>query len=106
MVVISMADAQRQLPPQVVLNQVDALVAVAETGSIGAAAERLFVTQPALTARIQALEAALGSRLLIRGRSGSRLTNSGRAYLGYARRALAALDAGRETVAEIASGSA
>src|SRR5437773_10614203 len=105
MKVISMVDSQAPTGPHVMLNQVEALVAVAETGSIGAAAERLFVTQPALTARIQALEAALGSRLLVRGRSGSRLTNSGRAYLGYARRALAALDAGRETVAEIASGS-
>jgi DNA-binding transcriptional LysR family regulator len=90
----------------VLLGQVEALVAVAETGSIGAAAERLFVTQPALTARIQALEGALASRLLVRGRSGSRLTTAGRAYLAYARRALAALDAGRATVSEIASGSA
>ena len=88
------------------LNQVEALVAVAETGSIGAAADRLFVTQPALTARIQALEAALGTRLLVRSRTGSRLTDAGRSYLLYARRALAALDAGRETVSEIASGSA
>ena len=88
------------------LNQVEALVAVAETGSIGAAADRLFVTQPALTARIQALEAALGIRLLVRSRTGSRLTDAGRSYLHYARRALAALNAGRETVSEIASGSA
>ena len=90
----------------VMLNQIEALVAVAETGSIGAAAERLFVTQPALTARIQALEAALGTRLLVRSRTGSRLTDAGRSYLRYAHRALAALNAGRETVSEIASGSA
>jgi DNA-binding transcriptional LysR family regulator len=90
----------------VMLNQVEALVAVAETGSIGAAADRLFVTQPALTARIQALEAALGTRLLVRSRTGSRLTDAGRSYLHYARRALAALNAGRETVSEIAGGSA
>jgi len=90
----------------ILLGQVETLVAVAETGSIGAAAERLFVTQPALTARIQALESSLGTRLLVRSRSGSRLTNAGRAYLTFARRALAALEAGRQTIADIASGSA
>lgn len=104
-----MSDAQLPTNTRVepiLLGQVEALVAVADTGSIGSAAERLFVTQPALTARIQGLEAALESRLLIRGRSGSRLTESGRAFLPYARRALAALTAGRETLAEIATGSA
>jgi DNA-binding transcriptional LysR family regulator len=88
------------------LAQVDALVAVAEAGSIGSAAERLFVTQPAVTARIQGLEAALGAQLLVRGRSGSRLTDSGRAFLSYAQRARAVLAAGREQVAEMASGAA
>jgi DNA-binding transcriptional LysR family regulator len=90
----------------ILLSQVEALIVVAEAGSIGAAAERLFVTQPALTARIQALEAALGAKLLVRGRTGSRLTETGRAYLPFARRALSALASGRETVHEIASGSA
>lgn len=79
---------------------------VAETGSIGGAAERLFVTQPALTSRIQSLERVLGVRLLVRGRKGSRLTDVGRAFLPHARRALAAVEAGRATVAEVASGSA
>jgi DNA-binding transcriptional LysR family regulator len=88
------------------LAHVDALVAVAETGSIGAAAESLHVTQPAVTARIQALEATLGTRLLVRGRTGSRLTTAGRVFLPYARRARAVLTAGREQVAEIVSGSA
>src|SRR5919197_3724844 len=102
---IIMADAkaaETSTNQPVLLGQVEALIAVAETGSIGAAAERLFVTQPALTARIQALEAALGTRLLLRSRTGSRLTDAGRAYLRYARRALAALDAGGATVSEIA----
>ena len=101
--VISVTDATAQ---PILLAQVEALVAVAESGSIGGAAQRLFVTQPALTARIQALESGLGIQLLVRGRHGSHLTDAGRAYLRYAERALAALAAGRETVAEIASGSA
>jgi DNA-binding transcriptional LysR family regulator len=88
------------------LAQIEALITVAETGSIGTAAESLFVTQPAVTARIQALEAALGTQLLVRGRGGSHLTDAGRVFLPYAQRARAALTAGREQVAEIVSGSA
>ncbi len=103
-----MAFERPNQPPveALLLAQVDALVAVADTGSIGSAAERLFVTQPAVTARIQALEAVLGARLLVRGRSGSHLTDAGRAFLPYAQRARAALATGREQVAEIASGAA
>ncbi len=88
------------------MAQVESLVVVAETGSIGAAAEQLFVTQPAVTARIQALEEVLGARLLVRGRTGSHLTDAGRAFLPYAQRARAVLAAGRAQVAEIASGAA
>ncbi|MDQ6682883.1 MAG: LysR family transcriptional regulator [Chloroflexota bacterium] len=88
------------------LPQLEAFVEVARCGSIGGAAERLYVTQPALTSRIQGLERALGSRLFVRGRSGSRLTETGRAFLPYAERVLGALAAGRATVGEMATGSA
>ena len=88
------------------LGQLEAFLEVARAGSIGGAAERLYVTQPALTSRIQALERALGSRLFVRGRAGSRLTETGHAFLPYAERALGALQAGRDTVAEMTTGSA
>lgn len=88
------------------LNQVEAFVEVARAGSISRAAERLAVTQPALTARIQALEAAFGARLFVRSRTGTRLTDAGRTLLPYAERALIALARGRELVAEVAGGEA
>ena len=86
--------------------RLEAFVEVARTGSISRAAEALFVTQPALTARLQALERSLGADLLVRGRHGSRLSEAGKALLPHAERALVALRAGRTAVEEVRSGSA
>jgi DNA-binding transcriptional LysR family regulator len=88
------------------LGRVTAFVSVARAGSISRAAEMLFVTQPALTARLQALERSLGVELFVRSRQGSRLTDAGRALLPHAERALSALDRGREAVEDVASGGA
>jgi DNA-binding transcriptional LysR family regulator len=97
---INMADISA---PQ--LGQLEAFIEVARRGTISRAAEALFVSQPALTARIQGLERTLGSSLLARGQHGSRLTEAGRALLPHAERALAAVERGREAVSEVASGS-
>jgi DNA-binding transcriptional LysR family regulator len=88
------------------LGRLEAFVAVSRAGSISAAAEALFVTQPALTARLQALERDLGAQLLVRSRHGSRLTEAGRALLPHAERALGALGRGRQAVQEVVSGGA
>jgi DNA-binding transcriptional LysR family regulator len=88
------------------LNQIEAFVEVARAGSISRAAERLGVTQPALTGRIQGLEASLGARLFVRGRTGARLTEAGRTLLPYADRALIALARGRELVSQVNGGEA
>jgi DNA-binding transcriptional LysR family regulator len=87
------------------LLQLEAFLAVARQGTISAAAEVLFVSQPALTARIQGLERAVGAELFTRGRQGSRLTEAGRALLPHAERALTAVARGREAVADVTSGS-
>jgi DNA-binding transcriptional LysR family regulator len=88
------------------LGQLQAFLEVARLGTISRAAEALFVSQPALTARVQGLERTLGSELFARSRHGSRLTEAGRAFLPYAERALTAVRRGREAVIEVASGSA
>jgi DNA-binding transcriptional LysR family regulator len=50
---------------------------VAEEGNLTRAAERLFVSQPALTKQIRQLESQLAVRLFVRSRSGMALTEAG-----------------------------
>lgn len=94
------------MPDPIQLAQLEGLVAVARTGTISAAAEELLVSQPAMTARIQSLEATLGVGLVQRARSGSRLTDAGRALLPYAERAISAVAGGRRAVGDVATGAA
>ena len=54
------------------------LIAVADTRAVTAAARVLFVTQPALSRRLQQLEEELSATLFVRSRSGVTLTEAGR----------------------------
>jgi len=55
---------------------------VAAEGNLTRAAERLFVSQPALTKQIKQLESQLGVRLFTRSRAGMTLTAAGQALAG------------------------
>jgi DNA-binding transcriptional LysR family regulator len=79
----------------VTLNQLRTFLAVAETGSVRAAAQDLVVTQAAVSASLAALQKSLGVALLEPDGRGLRLTAAGQAYAGYARRGLGLLDAAR-----------
>ena len=68
-------------------------VAVADTGNLTRAAERLHHSQPALSAQIKGLEDMLGVQLFKRASSGMALTRAGRELLGYAVRTLTAAEA-------------
>ncbi|MCU0466699.1 MAG: LysR substrate-binding domain-containing protein [Anaerolineae bacterium] len=59
---------------------------VAKEGSFTAAAERLLMTQSAVSQHIADLEAVLGSSLFERSRRGASLTETGHVLLDYARR--------------------
>src|SRR3954452_20379998 len=85
-------------------HQLEALVQVVRRGSVTGAAQALYVTQPALTARLNALERDVGTRLLVRRRGGVRLTEAGRAFLPYAERALQAMNEGRLVLGELGRG--
>ena len=80
------------------LGQVEAFVQVAHHRSFSKAAESLFLTQPSVTARIQSLERDLGETLFERNGRGVRLTEMGLSFLPYARRALKALQDGRDAI--------
>ena len=71
-----------------------AFIEVAESGSFSRAAERLHLSQPAVSKRVAALEEQIGKAVFDRvGRSIS-LTDAGRALLPYARRALQDIEDG------------
>jgi len=80
------------------IPSLQALVAVAETGSFSRASEQLFITQPAISKRIAALEADLDVVLLDRLGRNTRLTEAGNNLLISARRILADIDSSREEV--------
>jgi DNA-binding transcriptional LysR family regulator len=80
------------------LGQLEAFVQVASQRSFSRAAEALFLTQPSVTARIQALERDLGERLFERSGRGIRLTEVGACFLPHAERVLQALTAGKDAI--------
>jgi DNA-binding transcriptional LysR family regulator len=73
------------------LAQVEGFLEVARRANLSRAAEALFLTQPALSARLRSLESEVGVALFQRGRRGMALTDAGRAFLPYAERAIRAL---------------
>lgn len=97
------------------INAVDISLArtfleVAVSGSFVAAAQRLHLTQTAISARIRVLEAQLGRRLFVRNKAGARLTPAGERFVRDANilvqaweraRQRVALPAGRANIASI-----
>jgi DNA-binding transcriptional LysR family regulator len=68
------------------------LVMVGDLGSLTEAARRLGVTQQAVSARLQALERAVGRPLLVRGPKGRTLTSDGKVIADEAVQVLSALN--------------
>ncbi len=67
------------------LRRLRHLIAVAEHGNFGRAAAAVYLTQPALSRSIQALEAEVGATLFDRRQSGVELTEVGRLVLRHAK---------------------
>ena len=63
--------------------EIEAFLEVVRRGTISGAAQALFITQPALSRRLQALEEELGYPLFLRERGALTLTDNGRALLPY-----------------------
>lgn len=78
-------------------------VAIAEELSFTRAAERLHLSQPALSKQIRGLETALRAQLLDRDRRQVKLTSAGETLLATARSLLEAWDEGVAAVADAAA---
>jgi DNA-binding transcriptional LysR family regulator len=76
-----------QLSPRMPeLSSFQALLAIAQTGSLGAAARELGLTQQAVSARLTTMEAQTGVQLATRTASGTQLTSSGIVVVEWAAR--------------------
>ena len=76
------------------IHDLEAFVAVVETGSIVAASARINLTQPGITRRIQNLEDSLGIALLDRQSKPLRPTAAGREAYEHGRRGLRSANSG------------
>lgn len=90
----------------VTLKQLRALRAVAETGSVTAAARELFVTAPAISMQIRQFEQLAGLPLLERAGEKFVLTSAGREALRAARTVDAAIDELETTLETLRGGVA
>jgi len=80
-----------------------AFITVAETGSFSAAADRLHITQPAISKRIAGLEEHLGKPLFDRSGRAIRVTEAGDTLLPAAKRIIQSVDAARDRVLSLGS---
>ena len=86
------------------IRQLRYFAAVADTGHMTRAAERLGLQQPPLSQQIKAIEAQVGVPLFVRHPKGMWLTDAGRQFQVEAQRMLQAFDAMEQRLARIASG--
>ncbi|VTU29712.1 LysR family transcriptional regulator [Variovorax sp. RA8] len=89
------------------LRQLQALELIGQTASFTRTAERLFVTQSAISILVRELEAELGTRLVVRGRTarlteaGEHLQRAGHQALREVARAVEDVKAGRHTASAV-----
>jgi DNA-binding transcriptional LysR family regulator len=82
------------------IDQVETFLAVATFGGFHRAAEALRISQPAVSARIKALEESLGVRLFSRSRGGLIVSEAGRTFRPHAEQLLRTAALARQAVHE------
>ncbi|MGH3042363.1 MAG: LysR family transcriptional regulator [Gaiellaceae bacterium] len=82
------------------VSQLTTFLAVAGSGSVSGAAEKLVVTQPAVSAALRALSRELGVELTERDGRGIRLTAAGHAFVPFATDVLGLLSQGAQAARE------
>jgi DNA-binding transcriptional LysR family regulator len=82
------------------IDQVETFLAVATFGGFHRAAEALRISQPAVSARIRALEDSLGVKLFARSRGGLMVSDAGRTFRPHAEQLLRMVSLARQAVHE------
>jgi len=83
------------------LRQFEVFLAVAAARSFSRAAKKIYSSQPTVSEHVSGLERELGKKLLFRRGREVTLTEAGRVFEEYAARAVSAVDAGRQAIAEL-----
>jgi DNA-binding transcriptional LysR family regulator len=83
------------------IHQLEAFLAVVTYGGFHRAAEALHLSQPAISARVRALEVSLGVPLFVRGRSSFSLSPAGKALRPHAEHLLQTVARARQAVHEL-----
>lgn len=86
----------------ITLNQLSSFLAVAREGSVSGAAEKLYVTQPSISAAVSALSREIGVDLTERVGRGIGLTAAGESFRPYAADVLGLIEQGRQAAREAA----
>ena len=84
------------------LRHINAMVAVADTGSLRAGAKRLGISQPALTKAIREIETLMGVSLLQKTVRGTVPTDAGRIFLVRARSIVEEMQRAKEEMSQLA----
>lgn len=90
----------------ITLTQLRSFLAVASGGSVTAAADKLVVSQPSVSAAVTALSREVGAKLLEREGRGVRLTSAGREFAPYATDVIGLLEQGGRAAREAQAGTA
>lgn len=93
------------MPRALDLDLLNTLVVVADSGSLSAAASRLFRSHSAVGERLRKLEQVCGLSLMVRGKTGASLTPAGERLVVHARQILALSDAALRDLHTAASGT-
>ncbi|MEM9224015.1 MAG: LysR substrate-binding domain-containing protein [Pseudomonadota bacterium] len=85
------------------IKQMRYFVAIAEQGSLAAAANSIGIAQPSLSQQVKNLEERIGTDLLVRSSRGVTMTEAGATFLEHARSILSAVERAEEEVRIAAS---
>jgi DNA-binding transcriptional LysR family regulator len=89
---------------EIALRHLTCFVAVAQEHTMSRAAQRLHLSQPAVSKTLSELERMAGRQLVERGRAGTRLTQAGEEFLRHAAEVTRAVDAAARVLSRSGTG--